>query len=113
VQKLEANPDALGIFGYSFLEQNADKVQGSKISGVLPTFDAIGTGEYPVSRSLYFYVKKAHENVIPGLTDYVKAFTSEEAMGSMGYLADRGLIPLGENEWQQVRSAAVDLKPNL
>lgn len=113
VQKLEANPDALGIFGYSFLEQNADKVQGSKISGVLPTFDAIGTGEYPVSRSLYFYVKKAHENVIPGLTDYVKAFTAEEAMGSMGYLADRGLIPLGENEWQQVRSAAVDLKPNL
>ncbi|OOE81409.1 phosphate ABC transporter substrate-binding protein [Salinivibrio sp. PR6] len=113
VQKLEANPDALGIFGYSFLEQNADKVQGSKIAGVEPTFDAIGSGDYPVSRSLYFYVKKAHEDVIPGLKDYVTAFTAEDAIGNMGYLADRGLIPLDNSEWKQVRSAAVDLKPNL
>ncbi len=113
VQKLEANPGAFGIFGFSFLDQNADKVQGSKIKGVVPTFDAIGDGSYPISRSLYFYVKKAHEGVVPGLKEYVTAFTSEDAIGDEGYLTDRGLIPLASGEWKVVRNSAVDLQPNL
>jgi len=94
VQKLEANPDALGIFGFSFLDQNRDKMQGSKISGVAPTFENIAEGEYPVSRSLYFYVKKAHVKVIPGMQQYLDEFVSDKATGQEGYLTDRGLIPL-------------------
>ncbi|WP_434360490.1 substrate-binding domain-containing protein [Parasalinivibrio latis] len=113
VQKLEANPTAFGIFGFSFLDQNADKVQGSKIKGVVPTFDAIGDGSYPISRSLFFYVKKAHEGVVPGLKEYVTAFTSEDAIGDEGYLTDRGLIPLAARDWKIVRNSAVNMQPNL
>jgi phosphate transport system substrate-binding protein len=83
VQKLDANPDALGIFGFSFLDQNADKLQGSMIDGVEPTFDSIASGDYPVSRSLYFYVKKAHVGTIPGIAEYVAEFTSDKAWGPM------------------------------
>ncbi|KDM89624.1 phosphate ABC transporter substrate-binding protein [Photobacterium galatheae] len=113
VQKLDVNPDAFGIFGYSFLDQNSDKVQGSKIGGVLPSFDTIGDGSYPVSRSLYFYVKKAHIGVVPGLKAYVAEFTSEDAIGEEGYLTDRGLIPLAPNEWQTVRADAESMKNNV
>ena len=94
VQKLESNPRALGIFGYSFLEQNADKVQGAAINGVVPDFDTIADGKYPISRPLFFYVKKAHVGVIPGIREYLKEFTSDSAWGDNGYLADKGLIPL-------------------
>ena len=93
VQKLEKNPHAFGIFGFSFLDQNKGKVQGSKINGQGPTFDAIADGSYPVSRSLYFYVKKAHVGVIPGIEGYLKEFTSDKAWGEDGYLAEKGLIP--------------------
>jgi phosphate transport system substrate-binding protein len=79
VQKLEANPDALGIFGYSFLDQNYDKVHGSIIDGQSPDFDAIADGSYPISRPLYFYVKKAHIGVIPGIEEFLREFTSEAA----------------------------------
>ena len=96
VQKLEANPDALGIFGFSFLDQNADKLQGSTIGGVEPTFDNIADGEYGVSRSLYFYVKKEHVGVIPGVKEFVVEFTSDRAWGPDGYLPEKGLIPLPE-----------------
>ncbi|MBT6986998.1 MAG: PstS family phosphate ABC transporter substrate-binding protein, partial [Rhodospirillaceae bacterium] len=71
VQKLEANPLALGIFGFSFLDQNRDKLQGSSIGGVLPEFELIAEGTYPISRTLYFYVKKAHVGTVPGLQEYV------------------------------------------
>ncbi len=98
VQKLEANPNALGIFGFSFLDQNEDKVQGSKIDGQSPTFEAISDGSYPVSRPLFFYVKKAHVDVIPGLKGYLAEFTSDKAWGEEGYLADKGMIPMPENE---------------
>ncbi|WGI21462.1 PstS family phosphate ABC transporter substrate-binding protein [Amylibacter sp. IMCC11727] len=98
VQKLNANPDAFGIFGYSFLEQNEDNVQGSLIDGVEPEFDAIAQGDYPVSRSLYFYVKAAHVGVVPGIEAFLEEFTSEDAWGEEGYLADKGLIPLTEDE---------------
>ncbi|PHQ84474.1 MAG: hypothetical protein COB58_10715 [Thalassobium sp.] len=110
VQKLVANPNALGIFGFSFLEQNADKVQGSKIDGKLPTFEAISSGDYPVSRSLFFYVKKAHIGVIPGIQEFLAEFTSEKAMGEDGYLADKGLIPMTEKEAAKVMDAVKNLK---
>lgn len=109
VQKLRANPDALGIFGFSFLDQNADVVQGSAINGSGPTFDAIADGEYVVSRPLYFYVKKAHVNAIPGMREYLEEFTSERAMGEDGYLADRGLIPLPEDEYEAVVASVRNL----
>lgn len=101
VQKLEANPSALGIFGFSFLDQNSDKVQGSKVDGVEPTFDAIADGSYPVSRPLYFYAKKAHIGSIPGIEEFLAEFTSEQAWGEEGYLSDRGLIPMPTEERQQ------------
>lgn len=110
VQKLEANPRALGIFGFSFLDQNADKVHGSLVDGVEPTFDNIADGAYPVSRSLYFYVKQAHVGVIPGLVEYVDTFTSDAAAGPDGFLADRGLIPLPEGERKEMRANATAMK---
>ncbi|MBW2713448.1 MAG: PstS family phosphate ABC transporter substrate-binding protein [Deltaproteobacteria bacterium] len=111
VQKLGANPDALGVFGFSFLDQNRDKVQGSTVDGVGPTFEAISDGSYPVSRSLYFYVKNAHVGKVVGIQEYVNAFTSEKAIGDYGYLADRGLIPAPEEERKDVRTSAAQLKP--
>jgi len=111
VQKLEANPAAFGIFGYSFLDQNSDKVQGSEIEGNLPTFEKIADGDYPVSRSLYFYVKKAHVGVIPGIEEFLAEFTSEDAAGEDGYLAEKGLIPLTEEEAEDVNSAVSNLTP--
>jgi phosphate transport system substrate-binding protein len=111
VQKLVANPTALGVFGYSFLEQNSDKVQGSVIDGKLPTFDAISDGSYPVSRSLFFYVKKAHVGVIPGIKEYLAEFTSEKAMGDYGYLAEKGMIPMTASERKQVLDTVTNLTP--
>lgn len=104
VQKLRANADALGIFGFSFLDQNADVVQGSVIDGSLPTFEAIADGSYVVSRPLYFYAKKAHIGAIPGIREFLAEFTGERAMGQDGYLADKGLIPLPESEYAAVVS---------
>lgn len=109
VQKLVANPAALGVFGYSFLEQNSDKVQGSLIDGQLPTFDAIADSSYPVSRSLFFYVKKAHIGVIPGIEQFLAEFTSEKAMGEYGYLAEKGMIPMTETERTQVLNTVKNL----
>ena len=103
VQKLEANPAALGIFGFSFLDQNADKIKGSLIDGQAPTFDAIADGTYPVSRSLYFYAKKAHVGAVPGIAEYLTEFTSEKAIGDEGYLTEKGLIPAPEAERGQFR----------
>jgi phosphate transport system substrate-binding protein len=104
VQKLTANPRQLGIFGYSFLEQNTDKVQGAHINGVAPEFDSITDGTYPVSRPLYFYVKKAHVELIPGIREYLGEFTSEGSVGEFGYLTDNGLIPLADQERKQVQA---------
>ena len=98
VQKLEANPKAFGIFGFSFLDQNADKLQGSKIGGIEPTFDNIASGDYGVSRSLYIYAKKEHVGVIPGMAEFITEYTSDAAWGPEGYLADKGLIPLPDAE---------------
>lgn len=111
VQKLEANPDAFGIFGFSFLDQNADKVKGAKVDGTEPTFDAIADGDYPVSRPLFFYAKKAHVDVIPGLRGFLREFTSERAWGDEGYLSDRGLIPMPAAEREQVAANVRNLTP--
>ena len=111
VQKLRANPRALGIFGFSYLEQNRDVIQGSAIDGVTPEFDTISDGSYPVSRSMYFYVKAAHVGVIPGIEEFIDAFLDEDVSGTYGYLTDKGLIPLGDEEREAVRDAALSLKP--
>ncbi len=97
VSKLEANPNALGVFGFSFLDQNADKIKGSPVGGVMPEFDNIASGDYPVSRTMYFYIKKAHVGVVPGIIEYASEFVSENASGSDGYLTEKGLIPLPED----------------
>jgi phosphate transport system substrate-binding protein len=111
VNKLVANPSALGIFGFSFLDQNKDKLHGSIVEGNAPTFDNIASGKYPVSRSLYFYVKNAHVGKIPGLKEYVKEFTAEKAWGDTGYLAEKGLIPLPATERTATAKSAQAMKP--
>lgn len=98
VQKLEANSRALGIFGFSFLDQNSDKVRGSKIDGIEPTFEAIADGSYPLSRPLFIYVKKAHVGKVPGIAEFLAEFTSEKAWGDEGYLAEKGMIPMPRAE---------------
>jgi phosphate transport system substrate-binding protein len=110
VQKLEANPAAVGVFGFSFLDQNADKLQGSTIAGVEPSFENIASGKYGISRSLFFYVKKSHVGQVPGLKEYVAEFTSERAAGEEGYLSDKGLIPLTADELAAVRAGALALQ---
>ena len=110
VQKLDANPDAIGIFGFSFLDQNTDKIQGSFVDGVQPTFEAIADGQYPVSRPLFFYVKKAHINVIPGMKEYLNEFTSDKAWGEEGYLSEKGMIPMPDAERAEFRSNVKNMK---
>jgi phosphate transport system substrate-binding protein len=108
VQRLEADPHALGIFGYSFLYENSDKLKAVAIDGVLPDADTIATGDYAVSRPLYIYVKNAHRGVIPGLDEFLQEYVSEESFGPDGYLPERGLIPLGEAEREEVRAAVAE-----
>jgi len=110
VQKLGANPNALGIFGFSFLDQNNDKIQGSYLDGNPPTFENIANGKYTMSRPLFFYVKTAHVGVIPGIKEYLAEFTSEKAWGKDGYLGEKGLIPLPDGERKQVAENVKALK---
>ena len=110
VQKLEANPNSVGIFGFSFLDQNTDKIQGSFVDGVQPTFEAIADGKYPVSRPLFFYVKKAHVGVIPGIQEYLEEFTSDKAWGEEGYLGEKGMIPMPDEERAQFHSDIMNLR---
>lgn len=109
VQKLDSNPEAFGIFGYSFLEENAAKLKGATISGEQPTFEEIAAGRYPVSRSLFVYIKKAHVGVIPGLKEFVTEFVSEKALGDDGYLANKGLIPLPKDKRLSAAKIGTDL----
>ena len=111
VQKLQANTNAFGIFGFSFLDQNKEKVKGAMVDGMAPTFDAIADGDYPISRPLFFYVKKAHADVIPGLRGYLREFSSERAWGEEGYLSDRGLIPMPDEERALIASNVRNLIP--
>ncbi len=111
VQKLQANPKALGVFGFSFLDQNSDVIQGSKVNGVAPEFDSIADGSYPVSRSLFYYVKKAHVGSIPGLQEYNREFMSNKAIGDEGYLTDKGLIPMPSEERSGFQQAVTGMQP--
>lgn len=110
VKKLTSNPDAFGVFGFSFLDQNLDTLQGSEVDGATPTFEAISDGSYPVSRPLYFYVKKSHVGKVPGMMEFLDEFTSEAAMGEEGYLTDKGLIPLDAAKMAEVRKSVMALE---
>jgi phosphate transport system substrate-binding protein len=110
IQKLGANPVAFGIFGFSFMDQNSDKVQGSLVEEAVPTFDNIASGKYPLSRPIFFYVKKAHVGVIPGIKEYLTEFTSEKSWGKDGYLSEKGLIPLPAGERKTVGESVMAMK---
>lgn len=116
VQKIQANNNALGIFGFSFLDQNTDAIQAYSVSkdgqnAKEPTFEAISNGSYPISRSLFLYVKKAHIGIVPGLQEYMEEIISDNASGDLGYLSDRGLISLPEDERMHYQEVANDLRP--
>ncbi len=116
VQKLEGNKDAVGVFGYSFLEENTAKITGIAIEGVEPSYEAISGGKYKGARKLYVYVKKQHVGVIPGLDKFVAEYVSEKANGEEGYLSQKGLVALPKEEAEKVRKAAIALdvlKPDL
>ncbi len=103
VQRLQADSNALGIFGYSFLYENQDTLTAVTINGVEPDFDTIADGSYPVARPLFFYIKNAHRGVIPGLEEFVTEYVSEESFGPGGYLSERGLVPLPDDEREATR----------
>lgn len=109
VQKLEADPNAFGIFGFSYLENNRDKIKAATIEGISISLESIQDYSYPVSRPLFFYVKKAHIGVIPGLKEYLSAFTREDAIGDEGYLIDAGLVPLKPGQRADLRKDAENL----
>lgn len=111
VQKLVANPNAVGIFGFSFLDQNADRLKGAIVDGHAPTFDNIAGGDYPISRSLYFYVKQEHVGSVPGIAEFVAEFTNEATWGPDGYLIDKGLIPLPDADREAIRNSAANMAP--
>ncbi|MFK7885803.1 MAG: substrate-binding domain-containing protein [Gammaproteobacteria bacterium] len=111
VNKLRKNADSFGIMGFSFLEQNADMIQGSLVDGVGPSFNAIADGSYPISRPLFFYVKKLHVGFVPGIQEFLNAFTNEDAAGGEGYLTDHGLIPLPATERKKVLADVESLTP--
>lgn len=110
VRKLATEPETLGIFGYSFLEQNLDTVQPASIDGSLPNFETIATGEYPVSRPLYFYVKRQHLDSTPGIELYMRSFIAERAIGEDGYLLDKGMIPLSPEEIDNTKEIVANLE---
>lgn len=109
VQTLTNTPTAFGVFGYSFLDQNADKVRGTTVGGAAPSFENIASGDYPVSRSLFIYVKADHAASITGLQDYALEFTSDDAWAPGGYLEEIGLVPLSDGERAEYRAAVETL----
>ncbi len=106
VQRLESDPTAYGIFGYSFLYENNDKLMGVKIEGVEPTTETIEKATYKVSRPLFFYAKNQHRGVIQGLNEFIAAYVSDKAMGPNGYLKERGMVPLSDAKRKEVQSNA-------
>ena len=110
VQKLVSNKNALGIFGYSFLEENRDRVKALKIDGIAPSFETISNAKYTAARPLFVYIKKAHIGVIPGLKEFAEEYVSNKAIGEEGYLSDRGLVSLDSSELAQVRKDVKSMK---
>jgi phosphate transport system substrate-binding protein len=111
VQKLAANPNTVGFFGYSFLEENLSKLKGVTINGVQPTYESIATFKYPGARPLYIYVKNAHSRAIPAIRAFVAEFTKESAMGPNGYLKQAGLVASAGNVRAKSQQAARNLSP--
>jgi phosphate transport system substrate-binding protein len=110
VQKLEANPDAFGVFGYSNLEQNVSRLQGVALDGVVPSYETIASGKYKPSRELFVYIKKAHIGVVPGLDRFALEYVSDAATGEDGYLGEKGLVPLPRDRHEQVVEAVTALQ---
>ena len=108
VQRLEADPNALGIFGYSFLYENNDKLKAVKVEGIEPTFDTIADFSYDIARPIFLYVKNAHRGVIPGMNEFVEEFVSDAAIGAGGYLAERGLTVMSDELRQEMQTRALD-----
>jgi len=107
VQKLQANPKAVGIFGYSFLEENSSTIQDVEIDGVKATYETIASGDYKMSRPLYVYVKKQHVGVVPGIAEFVAEYVSDKALGEDGYLGAKGLITLPGADAEKTRADAL------
>ncbi|SPH17847.1 Phosphate-binding protein PstS [Defluviimonas aquaemixtae] len=108
VQRLEADPNAMGIFGYSFLFENLDKLKPVMIDGVEPNSDTIADKSYPVSRPLYFYVKNAHRGVIPNLDEFIEEYMSDEALKADGYLSERGLVALSDERRIELQDSVLN-----
>lgn len=106
VQKLHNNPDALGVFGYSFLEQNIAMVKANPIDGTMPSFDAIVTGDYHIARSLFVYVKGEHIARVPGLAEFSQLLVSDASVGPEGYLIMKGLLPLPKEGHEEMKKVA-------
>jgi phosphate transport system substrate-binding protein len=111
VQRLNSDPHAYGIFGYSFLYENEDTLQAVKVNGVAPTPETIASGDYGISRPLFIYIKNAHRGVIPGLNEFIEEYMSETALGPDGYLAERGLVALSDDKRAEVQEAVLGGKP--
>ena len=108
VQRIQADPNAVGIFGYSFLYENQDTLKAASIDGVQPSTETIADKSYPVSRPLYFYVKNAHRGVIPNLQEFVEEYMSDDALAEGGYLTERGLVPLAEDRMEEMQNAVIE-----
>ena len=111
VQKLDANPGTVGVFGYSYLEENANLLKGIPINGVAPTYDSISSFKYPGARPLYVYIKNAHVGAIPSIKAFVAEFTKESAFGPRGYLRQAGLIAAPNAARARSQMAARSLAP--
>jgi phosphate transport system substrate-binding protein len=108
VQRIEADQNAIGIFGYSFLYENMDKLKGVKVDGVEPTFETIADNEYHIARPIFLYIKNAHRGVIPGMNDFVTEFVSEDALGAGGYLSERGLTVMQPDLLKEMQERATN-----
>ncbi len=109
VNKIVADPEMFGYFGYSYLMANKDKIKAAKVDGKVPSLASIQDYSYGIARPLYFYVKKAHIGVIPGIKEFLDEYTSTRAMGDRGYLSDIGLVPLSKEKYTATRNAATKL----
>jgi phosphate transport system substrate-binding protein len=110
VQRLQQDATAVGIFGYSFLYENQDTLKPVPVNGIAPSPETIADGSYPVARPLFFYVKNAHRNVIPGLNDFVEEYVSEASIGPKGYLRERGLVSLPDADRKKVQDEVIESK---
>ena len=108
VQRIEADSTALGIFGYSFLYENGDKLKAVKVEGIEPTFDTIADFSYDIARPIFVYIKNAHRGVVPGMNEFVTEFVSDAALGPDGYLAERGLTPLSDELRAEMQERAAN-----